>query len=218
MFRILFISLALWSLAGCSSEDSSSHATVQIPSDVTYSIIDEEKSRDVKRRLNVRLNKGVSEKVLESISHLIIAGDTTDYERTFILYYLPDMEVGSGAWANASSYPNLNVSIFGVTPKEEDRLRKINPAESNTIVGAWFDRDAGGGKMTIFNDGSSLFLEQNYPGGGIGKWKLEESEVNGLRRFDQVPPSGHGDHFIINSQGNLKIMDDQGLIKIVKKL
>ena len=66
----------------------------QIPVDVSYEIIKID-TADITRSLDVQLNKRVSEDVLRIIALELKAQEPRSYERTFILYYLPNMIVDS---------------------------------------------------------------------------------------------------------------------------
>ena len=144
---LLFLILAVGSVddfgsSGGSSGSSSSknqpspvRAPVPaIPADVTYSIIDSDTYLDYKRSLDVRLNKKVSEKTLQAIALKLKAQDSRNYERTFICYYLPDMEVGTGAWATTHFNPNLDVRIQGLTVEQEEVLKQQPDDPSREVI------------------------------------------------------------------------------------
>jgi hypothetical protein len=57
-----------------------------------------------------------SVEVLRAIATQLKNSDAHTYERTFIVYYLPGMEIGSLAWATSHFDPELQVRIIGVTP------------------------------------------------------------------------------------------------------
>ncbi len=55
-----------------------------IPDDVSYSIIDSSTLPGIKRSLDVRLSKKVSERTLRAIALKLKSQDSRDYDRTFI--------------------------------------------------------------------------------------------------------------------------------------
>lgn len=67
-----------------------------------YSIIKEEKMPPYKIAYDIRIDEKYSKAELELIRSEILE-ETGDYERTFILFYLPGMEVDAGAWARGHS-------------------------------------------------------------------------------------------------------------------
>ena len=89
-----------------------------------YSIISENHYRNVKRSIDVRLDKKASAEVLNAIALKLKNMERKKYERTFIAYYLPNMEVGAGAWATSHFDPELDVRILGLTADEEEKMAK----------------------------------------------------------------------------------------------
>ena len=69
--------------------------------DVSYTIIKSSTLPGIKRSLDVRINKKVSERTLRALALKLKSDDTREYERTFICYYLPNMTVDAGAWAGS---------------------------------------------------------------------------------------------------------------------
>lgn len=78
--------------------------------DVKYEILNDNRTANIKRSVDVRINKEVSKEALGNIAERIKAD--FQFERTFISYYLPEMTVGAGAWATSHYDPNLSVSIL----------------------------------------------------------------------------------------------------------
>jgi hypothetical protein len=78
-----------------------------LPTDVSFSIIDSSTLPSIKRRLDVRLNRKVSEQNLRAIALKLKGQDARVYDRTFIFYYLPGMTVNAGAWATTHFTPDL---------------------------------------------------------------------------------------------------------------
>lgn len=59
-------------------------------------------------------------------------------DRYFILYYLPDMKIGSGAWATSHFNPSLSVNIQGISDRDQAKMT-CNPLPKGVLVGKWFD-------------------------------------------------------------------------------
>ena len=59
-----------------------------IPDDVTYSVIQTNIVTGIRKSIDVRLNKKVSEDALREIALELKARDSRPYDRTFIVYYL----------------------------------------------------------------------------------------------------------------------------------
>lgn len=93
-----------------------------IPADVSFTVTESHTVPGIKRSLDVRLNRKVSEETLQAIALKLRAIDPRNYERTFITYYLPDMAIGSGAWATTHFNPDLEVRVLGLTAEAEKSL------------------------------------------------------------------------------------------------
>ena len=228
---LLFLILAVGSVddsgsSGGSSGSSSSknqpsptRAPVPaIPADVTYSIIDSDTYLNYKRSLDVRLNKKVSEKTLRAIALKLKAQDSKNYERTFICYYLPDMEVGAGAWATTHFNPNLEVRIQGLTTEQEKILKQHPDDPSREVIGSWLDETPYmGRRITIFRQNGKLFMESVWYDGSSGKKEIVEKLSDQRRTFREKERNSFGEFYLIDSQGNLQLWDQEGLISTAKK-
>ncbi|MFH0946109.1 MAG: hypothetical protein V2A76_12995 [Planctomycetota bacterium] len=190
-----------------------------IPSDVSYSIISWSTRSDFKRSLDVRLNKRVSQQTLRAIALKLKDQDSKEYDNTFILYYLPGMAVGSGAWATTHFNPTLKVKILGLTADEHTRLVEQPVPPGRKIIGSWLDETPMvGRRITIYEAGGKLFLEWTVGDGGTIKHDIVEKRSPLGRRFDKVGGSSFGDHWVLGADGDLQIRDDDGLITTAKSI
>ena len=155
-------------------------AVSPIPKDVTYTIIDQNVLPGIKRSLDIRLNKKVSEGALRSIATQLRDSDSNSYQRTFIGYYLPDMEVNAGYWATSHFNPDLEVKILGLTIEEEKKvIAESQPV--GEVVGRWFDQFIGCA-VTIREDNGVLVLERKFKDGSVGKFEVP-SVPTSVRHF-----------------------------------
>jgi len=227
---LLFLILAVGSVddSGTSSKSSSekrnnpssAHTpSPKIPADITYSIIDSDTYLDYKRSLDVRLNKKVSEEILRAIALKLKSQDSRKYERTFICYYLPDMEVGAGAWATTHFNPDLEVRIQGLTAEQEKALKQQPDDPSREVIGSWLDESPFiGSRITIFRQNNKLFIENTYKDGSSGKKEIIEELSGKDRRFQKKEGSSVGEFYLIDSQGNLQMWDEEGIITTARKI
>ncbi len=192
-----------------------------IPAGVKYEIIQEDKLHNIKRSLDIRLNKKVTEATLRKIALLLKASDPVTYERTFILFYLDDMKVGSGAWATTHFDPNLKVVIQGLTAEQEVKVLGANAEkadEDKEIIGRWLDETIyAGNKATMYSKKGKLFLERVYSDGSSGSDELKTKKVKGKKRYIEVG-NEHGEYYLITSAGDLQVFDNDGLISTAKKI
>lgn len=192
-----------------------------IPKDITYTIIDQSTIPGIKRSLVIRLNKEVSEGVLESIALALKNSDANSYERTFIGYYLPDMEVNTGFWATTHFNPSLEVRIRGFTVDQKQALNQKPNDPYGLIIGCWLDeRPYVGNRITIFQKDGKLYMANHHKDGSSGVKKLIEKKSPLGRRFEDenMAVSETGDHWLLDSNGNLQLRDNEGLIATPKKI
>jgi hypothetical protein len=210
-YFILFIIGAL-----STSMPKISAETIEAPS---YSIISENQSKDVKRSVDVRLEKKVSAEVLKTIAEKIKGTERKKFERTFITYYLPEMKVGSGAWATSHFDPDLKVKIIGLTADEEDKLTNDAKSTSRDVVGIWLDtRPAVSATITIFRENKKLFLEWKFKDGSRSSEEMTESKSTFGTRLVQTKGNSHGEYFELDQKGNLQAGGKNGIFLKYQKL
>ena len=161
----------------------------------------------------------ISKDMLEELGREL-HGQARGFERTFIGYYLPDMEVGAGAWATTHFDPNLEINIFGLSVEKEEKLRSIQTPQDWDVVGRWLDPTNlyFGYRITIFRKDNSIFMDKTFSDGSSGQYKLIETK-SPVWRFNPVEEfSGTGDHWILNPNGQLEAHDNNGFITAVKPM
>lgn len=211
--KILLLLISSLVLISCNSEPQES----KIPDDVSYSIINSDIVTGEKRGLEVRLNKKVSEDVLRGIAFDLKSEDSREFKRTLIGYYLPDMEPGEGAWATTHFNPDLEVKILGLSKENEENLTSEDENNGEKVVGRWLDEGFSSSRLVLIHKDDNLFMEQTYEDGSSRTMKVIEKESSLGRRIERVD-SDLGDFWIINSNGNLEIRDDEGIIRTAQKI
>jgi len=89
--------------------------------------------------MDIRLENKVSKDFLHKLANHLKDSDSQKYDRFFIVYLLPEMKPGAGAWATSHFDPELEVKILGMTIEEEEKLKiKSEPSSDNTL-GEWLD-------------------------------------------------------------------------------
>ncbi len=190
----------------------------QLADDVIYTIIDTNIIPGIKRSIDVRLNRKVSEKGLRAIALKLKRSDPKPYDRTYIGYYLPDMQVNAGYWATTYFTPDLEVRILGITATQEQALKQQPVDPSREIVGSWLDeRPFGNGRIIIFEKDGRLLMENTYKDGSAGITEIMETRSPNGRRFDYKPDRGNGEYFLINSNGELQQLAEDGPFMTAKK-
>jgi len=201
------------------TQDAVSSEKLKIPSnEIQYTIINEEKMGNIKTSLDVRLESEVNKEIITKIANELRKDGRRNYQRVFINYYLPGMEVGNGAWALSHFNPNLEVQIMGLTKEEKTQLLEKTSFFESNLIGRWIDNTPYmGGVITISGNANILELSIKYKDGSESSKKLIEKIVNGQKRWikeDNV----FGEYYVLNNDGNLSIYDTEGLIKTLSKI
>ncbi len=217
MYRFIVLFAISFLLFGCGEEPSSG---VKIPDDISYNVIKDVKKRDIKRSIEVILNKKVSSTVLKEIALDLKQRDTKSYQRTFIGYFLAGKDKNQGYWATTNFNPNLEVRIIGLSIEDERALTKKAATNSKrNIIGSWLDDRPGvGAKMTLFYKNKKLFLESAYSDGSSGIQEMVERSHRGGKRIDDKNGNGFGEYFIINERNELEFWSKNGNYYTAKRL
>lgn len=185
----------------------------------TYSIISDRDFRDIRRNIDVRLDKKVSSEALRKIAQRLKKMERKKYERTFIAYYLPNMKVNAGAWATTHFDPRLEVKILGLTAEEEENMARAAKSTSRVVVGIWLDdRPYAGATVTIYRENKKLYLESKYKDGSSSIDEMTESQSSTGTKLVEKGGNKHGEYFVLDKKGNLQAGGNNGIFLKYKKL
>jgi hypothetical protein len=185
-----------------------------------YSIASDKSLRDEKRSVDVKLDKKVSAEALKNIALTIKRMEQKDYKRTFIAYYLPDMEVGSGAWATSHFNPELKVMFLGLSASKEEKLMLEEAKPSRKIVGMWRDdRPYIGSVITIYREkNNEVYLELKFNDGSSSNNQMVETQTDIGTKLVEKEGNWHGEYFLMNNNGDLQAGGKNGIFLKYKKL
>lgn len=83
---------------------------------IPYKIIDKSNLSNIKLSIDIEVplveGRLPNETELGSISSSLVEAEDTKYERSFITFYLPKMEINAGAYATAHHNPDMKVNIM----------------------------------------------------------------------------------------------------------
>lgn len=179
-----------------------------------YHIINSERRPPIKASFDIRLEEKIAEEEIEAIARAIHNGETRTYERIFITYYLPGMQVGAGAWATSHWNPDLEVRVLGFTAEEERQALEreaSDAADAPRRIGRWVDQ-------TPFV--ASVIELVELPSGQL---EMHQRFKDGSERTVLVSRSGdkytleRGEYLQIDKAGRLKWYDQEGLIVTCEK-
>jgi hypothetical protein len=211
--RITIAFMALW--AGCgenkSTQDTKTKDAITYAEDaITYTIVKESAIPNLKRSLVVRLNKRISKDALTTIALKLKEDSPDNYDRTFIFYYLPGMEIGKGAWAATDFNPNLEVRILGLSQDEELTLNSQKIGEGK-LIGAWIWEPGFNVRIAILQRGQKTFLETTGKYGSSGIQELTVKQTPSGTRYEYMQPIPFGGYYLLEMDGRLGIYDNDGL-------
>ncbi len=189
-----------------------------LPADVSYEIIKHDVIPNIKRSVDVRLNKRVPEDVLIQIAHSIRGGEPDTFERTFIGYYLPYHKPNDVYWATTNFTPDLEVRIIGMKADNAKKLVEDPSDAERSEIGRWLDESSFHKRVTIFRKNGKLYMEDTYEDGSGNVQEIRSSNVPLGTRFDKLTKSPAGDHWIFDTSGNLQIHDNEGWIYTAQRL
>ncbi|MBW2643850.1 MAG: hypothetical protein JRC89_10890 [Deltaproteobacteria bacterium] len=186
---------------------------------VQYTIIDSSRLLNIKCSLDIRLQQKVSKEFLKRFALKLRADEPRSYERMFIVYLLPGMINGAGAWATTHFNPNLNVRILGMTIEEEKKLKTKSKAPASDIIGEWLDETPFiGGKTTILKKNGKILMIREFKDGSSLENEMIQKQKSGKLRFEEKGGNDFGEYYLIDSRGRLAVYDNAGLIKTMKPI
>ena len=181
-----------------------------------YEIISQSRSGNTRCSFDVRLEERVLESSIRSIAEEIKSREAEECERTFIVHYLPGMEVDAGGWATSHFTPNLEVRILGMTADQANSAPRLPDGE---VVGRWRrDGPLLGGWLTIIRRDNQLIERWDYADGSNSEDSLDESLLpDGRLRFEDQGGNANGDYYVVETDGRLGLYDDDGQWSLLQR-
>ncbi len=92
--------------------------------------------------------------------------------------------------------------------------------QSTEVIGRWqYSLFTGfSATITILRDTGAPVIDTSYSDGSGGTQEIVEGAVSGQRRFEETEGNDFGEYDVIDAQGNLKIYDQEGLIRMAAKV
>ena len=209
MNRIFLIAFIAFLLAGCGNEESES----SLPKDIKYTIFEDTHKRDIKRSVVVILEAKISKENLQQLANKIKNSDSSNYQRTFVGYYLKGKDRDNGYWATTHFNPNLEVRVLGLSKEEEASLAKsVASSPDRKVLGVWLDDRPGvGAKMTIYySKKGNMYLESSYSDGSSGTKEMIDFAIDNGKRIEDKEGNDFGEYFIVNKENQLEFWSKNG--------
>lgn len=179
-----------------------------IPDDVEWRIVKEEPNENLsKNNIEIQLNKKIDEKILKEIA-LEVRKDREEYNNLWIFYRIPQMTEGM-AWATTHFTPELEVKILGSTEIQDKKTAKTDNIEGE-ILGKWRSEKSLMGATLMFfkNKKGKLNMRITFKDGGNMDSEIKETKESGKTRLEDS--NGHGEYYILESNGNLGMYGNNG--------
>lgn len=178
-----------------------------------YSVISYEGSPTGRGILEVRLTETIQREDIRGIAGEL-RQEYTSNDPLFINYYLPQMQIGWGAWATSHFSPDLEIQVLGV----EDTSRSVsgtgNQSPEREVIGEWVDHRPGLGRIVIYEEDGNVLVEENFADGGQLVSEVTSVHHSAGRILTPIEPLVAEDQFrwIIRADGGLELRYLNGLI------
>lgn len=173
-------------------------------------ILDSETMKTLKKTIYIQIPEQLTEQQLTEIA-TFLRNENNQYERLFIFYLLPEMKIGSGAWATTHYNTSLEVNILGASETEEEEEMKSDLDVEGEVIGKWYDNSPYmEHSIIIYKQNDVYKLKETYKDGSINEKELEYIDLNGKSKF--IYENDHGEYLLIESDGRLGQYDKEGLI------
>lgn len=166
--------------------------------------------RREKAQFDIRLKNKIEEKEIENIANEI-KHNYPNYKRYFVSYYLPEMKIGSGAWATSHSNPTLSVRILGASIEEEKIISNVSNVDGD-IIGEWIDNSPGGSSyLCIYEKDGGDYFKEVFNDGSYRDNKLQK------RSEGYIHPLDDGVTIKIEEDGNLGFYENGERYDLIRK-
>ncbi len=173
-----------------------------LPSDFLYKIL-EDKSNDAleKNELAIEINKKISIEQIATLADELFSSKKKQ-RRFYIFYLLPDMKIGSGAWATSHFDPELEIQIIGATTEQENTMKKTANSVDGEIIGKWYEEQYTKSTYVLFKKENKIFLRTLFSNGQTNDDEMVIIE-KGQKKVEYKKGGYNGEYFILNADNTL---------------
>lgn len=222
MKNYIYFAFGLFLLASCGQSsdkpiesDISSEKVQQektLPDD-SYKILSE--IENVNSELNInKCNIEIELKEKRSKEELTIIANKLhetrmSYDKLWIFYYLPGMNVGSGAWATTHFTPDLQVDILGTTTEEEIKLNEKANDFDGKLIGEFYEQQFTSASYTVYEKNNKTFIKMTFKDGSSANDEMKRKPVKKGTRFDYKAGNSSGEYFILTKSDILEFYNKE---------
>ncbi len=205
------MSVAVWALSAVLASACSSDST----EGSAYEIIGRDRIGNTRCSFDVRLEERVPESSIRNIAEEIKRREAEECERTFIVHYLPGMQVDAGGWATSHFTSSLEVRILGMTVEQANSAPPLLDGE---VVGRWRRDVLPPGWLTIVRRDNQLITRWDHADGSNSENSLDESQLpDGRLRFEDQGENAFGEYYIVEIDGRIGLYDEDGQILVMER-
>ncbi len=115
--------------------------------------------------------------------------------------------------------PELEVVFLGASPEELAVIANMPIDPSREVIGVWFWELPAeySQRISIYYLNHTLYMDTKFLDGSGSTEELVEKASSRGRRFEEKDPS-YGEYFLLDSQGNLHLGDEDGLFETLQKI
>lgn len=213
--RNLLLVLSLLSVAGCSNESNTTSSSIQTETEkLEFNIRSEENKRDIKRVVKVDLPKRINENKIKIIANEIKLGDRKEYERTFIIFFIPEMQ---NAWATVSFDPDYKLTMLGSSEQNHEVLEAKDVTITGKKIGEWNANWGFEYKVIYEEKDGKVLRHQVFSDGEQKPEEIQVIDIKGKKAYQDSTGKEHGEYYIINKDGDLEFWSENGNFYTAKK-
>lgn len=193
----------------CSGGDGQEVAATAPPTStaIPYTITKDEQRGNSPRKVEVTLQRRLTQTELAEVSAAIRNGGTTD--RTFIGYRVTG-QTDSAYWANASFSPAYAFSVIGLSAGDYQKLSATDLSAYPQVLGSWFPDGALGHLMVLHQAKGEYLIDSLFADGGKRSEVYSAKQLPaGDLRLEQ--PNDFGEYYIVKADGTLQGWSENGM-------
>lgn len=173
-----------------------------------YDIIKDEKTKRIKRSVDVVLNERVTERELREIAEDIYLDG---FKRTFILYSIASEDQKTGtSWASTHFNPKLEVKILGSTIEEHAALKSLKSKKDGDVFGSWLANIGIEYRVSFYKENGVSMVRMAFSDGSSLEDPLKNSVVNGEKRYYTDSSKQKDEYYVIDKNGGLQFWNRDG--------
>lgn len=158
-----------------------------------FTVEDQEFNKPYKAVFEIRVQDRISEDSILSIAS-DLRNNYPGFQKYFISFWLPGMEIGSGAWATCHFTPELELNVTGLSKQDASSMASNLP-KSEKVIGRWVWEILEGVILTIYESNGQYQMQSDHQDGSSGTEKLSRkgnifSDENDFGEFYKIEPDG----------------------------